>query len=141
MRAPSTAECLADLRALLRRVGDDLRLYVLWPLLGALKATGRALRDLIEELRSWVADGPEITPAKARFVEYGIEDSYLGSAWALHDRMTDRLVGPFVSGELEDVANTLETHPQAYADEEGLRPGIDAGRATSVRVVLPEVLL
>lgn len=141
MRPPSTSECVADLRDLAQRAADDFRLYVLWPLVETAKSIGEVIREGVARLREYLAEGPTITPAKARFVEYGVDDAYLGRAWALHDRLTDRFVGPFVSGELEDVANTLETHPQAYADEEGLRAGIEAGRTTSTRVVLPGVLL
>jgi hypothetical protein len=141
VRPPSTAEVFADLRDLGQRVADDFRLYVLWPLVETAKSIGEVIREGVARLREYLAEGPTITPAKARFVEYGVDDAYLGQAFALHDRLTDRFVGPFTEGDLEDVANTLEGHPHAYADEEGLRAGIEAGRTTSTRVVLPEVLL
>ena len=142
MRPPALDEHVDELRRITRGLGDEFRLRVVYPLIDLGKIIARLTRDAVEQLREWLTRvDPEFTPARARFVEYGVDDDYLGAAFVLHDRLTDSVLGPFTYGELEDVANTTEAHPTAYADAPGFRYEIEAGRTTSVRVVLPGVLL
>lgn len=140
MRPPSLSEHADELGRCLRELGDTVALYVLFPILDAVKAGYARVEAAVGKLRDWLSSEPKITPAEPRFVEYGVEDDYTGAAFVLHDRLTDRIVGPFTVGGLEDVANTLKAHRTAFYATPGHREVIDAELTTSKRVVLPEVV-